>query len=290
MKLTMVLGGSTNAVLHSIAMARAFGIDLTIDDWQRVSDETPMLADFRPSGKYVMEDLHKVGGMPGVIRMLVEAGVLDGSQMTCTGKTLAENVSALPALLPYGHGPGKQDIVHPLNEPIKRVGHIRILRGSLAPGGSVAKITGKEGTQFTGPARVFDSEEAMIQGLEQGRIQKGDVIVIRYEGPKGGPGMPEMLTPTAPWPAPACSTTSPSSPTAVSPAAPTASSSATSPPRPSTAAPSPWPATATASPSTARPARSTSRCRRRSWQSAEAPGPVRRSRRSAGRCTSTSKM
>jgi dihydroxy-acid dehydratase len=129
--------------------------------------------------------------------MLVEAGVLDGSQMTCTGKTLAENVSTLPALLPYGHGPGKQDIVHPLAEPLKRVGHIRILRGSLAPGGSVAKITGKEGTQFTGPARVFDSEEAMIDGLEHGRIQKGDVIVIRYEGPKGGPGMPEMLTPTS---------------------------------------------------------------------------------------------
>jgi dihydroxy-acid dehydratase len=197
MKLTMVLGGSTNAVLHSIAMARAFGIDLTIDDWQRVSDETPMLADFRPSGKYVMEDLHKVGGTPGVIRMLIEAGVIDGSQMTCTGKTLAENVTALPALLPYGKGPGRQDIVHPLNEPIKRVGHIRILKGSLAPDGSVAKITGKEGTRFTGPARVFDAEEDMIKGLEQGRIQKGDVIIIRYEGPKGGPGMPEMLTPTS---------------------------------------------------------------------------------------------
>jgi dihydroxy-acid dehydratase len=197
MKLTMVLGGSTNAVLHSIAMARAFGIDLMIDDWQRVSDQTPMLADFRPSGKYVMEDLHKVGGTPAVIRMLIEGGVLDGSQMTCTGKTLADNVNALPALLPYGRGPGKQDIVHPLNEPLKRVGHIRILRGSLAPTGSVAKITGKEGTRFTGPARVFDSEEAMIAGLEQGQIKKGDVIVIRYEGPKGGPGMPEMLTPTS---------------------------------------------------------------------------------------------
>ena len=197
MKLTMVLGGSTNAVLHSIAMARAFGIDLSIDDWQIVSDQTPMLADFRPSGKYVMEDLHQVGGTPGVIRMLIEAGVLDGSQMTCTGKTLTENVTTLPALLPYGRGPGKQDIVHPLTEPIKRVGHIRILRGSLAPTGSVAKITGKEGTIFSGPARVFDSEEAMILGLEQGRILKGDVIVIRYEGPKGGPGMPEMLTPTS---------------------------------------------------------------------------------------------
>jgi dihydroxy-acid dehydratase len=197
MKLTMVLGGSTNAVLHSIAMARAFGIDLTIDDWQAVSDQTPMLADFRPSGKYVMEDLHKVGGTPGVIRMLVEAGVIDGSQMTCTGKTLAENVTELAALLPYGKGPGRQDIVHPLNEPIKPVGHIRILKGSLAPDGSVAKITGKEGTRFSGPARVFNSEEDMIKGLEQGRIKKGDVIIIRYEGPKGGPGMPEMLTPTS---------------------------------------------------------------------------------------------
>ncbi|HEY2588450.1 MAG TPA: dihydroxy-acid dehydratase [Tepidisphaeraceae bacterium] len=197
MKLTMVLGGSTNAVLHSIAMARAFGIDLTIDDWQLASDQTPMLADFRPSGKYVMEDLHKVGGTPGVIRMLIEARVIDGSQMTCTGKTLAENVTALPALLHYGTGPGRQDIVHPLSEPLKRVGHIRILKGSLAPDGSVAKITGKEGTRFTGPARVFDSEEDMIKGLEQGRIEKGDVIIIRYEGPKGGPGMPEMLTPTS---------------------------------------------------------------------------------------------
>ena len=197
MKLTMVLGGSTNAVLHSIAMARAFGIDLTINDWQMVSDQTPMLADFRPSGKYVMEDLHKVGGTPGVIRLLIEGGVIDGSQMTCTGKTLAENVAALPGLLPYGRGEGRQDIVHPLAEPLKRVGHIRILRGSLAPEGSVAKITGKEGTRFTGPARTFDSEEAMIEGLEQGRVQKGDVIIIRYEGPKGGPGMPEMLTPTS---------------------------------------------------------------------------------------------
>jgi dihydroxy-acid dehydratase len=144
-----------------------------------------------------MEDLHQVGGTPGVIRMLIEGGVIDGSQMTCTGKTLAENVATLPALLPYGRGPGKQDIVHPLAEPLKRVGHIRILRGSLAPDGSVAKITGKEGTRFSGPARVFDSEEAMIEGLQQSRIQKGDVIIIRYEGPKGGPGMPEMLTPTS---------------------------------------------------------------------------------------------
>jgi dihydroxy-acid dehydratase len=197
MKLTMVLGGSTNAVLHSIAMARAFGIDLTLDDWQQVSDQTPMLADFRPSGKYVMEDLHAIGGTPAVIKYLIEHGVLDGSQKTVTGKTLAQNVADLPSLAPFGTGPGKQDIVRPLEEPLKAVGHIRILRGSLAPTGSVAKITGKEGTKFSGPARVFDSEEDMIKGLEQGRIKKGDVIIIRYEGPKGGPGMPEMLTPTS---------------------------------------------------------------------------------------------
>jgi dihydroxy-acid dehydratase len=156
-----------------------------------------MLADFRPSGKYVMEDLHRVGGTPGVIRMLIEAGVIDGAQRTITGKTLQENVKDLPALLPYGTGGGKQDIVHPIAEPLKRTGHIRILRGSLAPDGAVAKITGKEGTRFTGPARCFDSEEAMIRGVEQKLIKKGDVILIRYEGPRGGPGMPEMLTPTS---------------------------------------------------------------------------------------------
>lgn len=197
MKLTIVLGGSTNAVLHSIAMARAFGIDIGIDDWKRISEKTPMLADFRPSGKYVMEDLHQVGGIPGVIRMLIEAGLIDGSQKTITGKTLADNVKDLPPLKPYGKGDGKQDIVHPLSEPLKRTGHIRILRGSLAPDGAVAKITGKEGLRFSGPARCFDSEEDMIKGVEQKLIKKGDVILIRYEGPKGGPGMPEMLTPTS---------------------------------------------------------------------------------------------
>jgi dihydroxy-acid dehydratase len=191
MKLTIVLGGSTNAVLHSIAMARAFGIDITIDDWQKVSDETPLLSDFKPSGKYVMEDLHAVGGVPAVIRMLIEAKILDGSQRTITGRTLAENVMELP---PLAKG---QPIVHSLSDPLKRDGHIRILRGNLAPGGAVAKITGKEGTRFTGTARVFDSEEDMLHGLERKEIHKGDVIVIRYEGPKGGPGMPEMLTPTS---------------------------------------------------------------------------------------------
>ena len=197
MRLAIVLGGSTNTVLHSIAMARAFGIDLSIDEWQKVSDETPLLSDFRPSGKYVMEDLHAIGGTPGVMRLLMDAGMIDGSQMTVTGKTIAQNLAELPKLPPFGKGPGKQDIVHPLDQPIKVTGHIRILRGNLAPEGCVAKITGKEGERFTGPARVFDSEEDMLHGLENGQIKPGDVIVIRYEGPKGGPGMPEMLTPTS---------------------------------------------------------------------------------------------
>ncbi len=197
MRLTICLGGSTNAVLHSIAMARSFGIDLSIDDWQRESDVTPLLADFKPSGKYVMEDLHRQGGVPAVIKMLIEHKVLDGSQMTVTGKTLAENVKDLKPLAAYGNGPGQQPIVHALNDPIKKDGHIRILRGNLAPEGCVAKITGKEGTKFSGTAKVFDSEEDMLRGLEQKQIARGDVIVIRYEGPKGGPGMPEMLTPTS---------------------------------------------------------------------------------------------
>src|SRR5687768_15825780 len=191
MRLTIVLGGSTNAVLHSIAMARAFDVDLTLDDWQRVSDETPLLSDFRPSGKYVMEDLHAVGGVPAVMKLLVEKGLIDGSQKTVTGKTINENLRDLPGLR------AGQKIVHSFAEPIKRDGHIRVLRGNLAPEGAVAKITGKEGTRFEGPARVFDSEEEMLRGLEAGKIAKGDVIVIRYEGPKGGPGMPEMLTPTS---------------------------------------------------------------------------------------------
>ncbi len=191
LRLTIALGGSTNAVLHSIAMARSFGIELSIDDWQKVSDKTPLLSDFRPSGKYVMEDLHAVGGVPAVIKLLIEKGILDGSQKTITGKTLAENVRDLPGLS------AGQKIVHSLAEPIKKDGHIRILRGNLAPQGAVAKITGKEGLRFTGPAKVFNSEEDMLHGLEQKRIAKGDVIIIRYEGPKGGPGMPEMLTPTS---------------------------------------------------------------------------------------------
>jgi dihydroxy-acid dehydratase len=191
MRLTIILGGSTNAVLHSIAMARAFDIPLTLDDWQKVSDETPLLSDFRPSGKYVMEDLHEVGGVPAVIKLLIEKGLLDGSQKTITGQTLAENVKNLPSLS------AGQKIVRSFDNPIKKDGHIRILRGNLAPEGAVAKITGKEGTLFEGTAKVFNEEEEMLHGLEAGQIGKGDVIIIRYEGPKGGPGMPEMLTPTS---------------------------------------------------------------------------------------------
>ncbi len=197
MKLIVVLGGSTNAVLHSIAMARSFGIDLTLQDWVDVNNVTPLLSDFKPSGKYVMEDLQAYGGVPAVIKFLIENGILDGSQMTVTGKTLAENAQAVKPLPKFGNGPGQQPIVHSLDNPIKKDGHIRILRGNLAVDGCVAKITGKEGTRFTGTAKVFDSEEDMLAGLADGKIAKGDVIVIRYEGPKGGPGMPEMLTPTS---------------------------------------------------------------------------------------------
>jgi dihydroxy-acid dehydratase len=191
MVLVMVLGGSTNAVLHLIAMARSVDIPLTIDDFQTMSDRIPYLADLNPSGKYVMEDLHKVGGTPAVMKYLLEQGLLHGDCMSVTGKTIAENVRDVPGLA------DGQDVIHPLDAPIKDSGHIRILRGNLAPGGAVAKITGKEGLMFSGPAKVFDAEEDMLHALEQKKIQKGDVVVIRYEGPKGGPGMPEMLTPTS---------------------------------------------------------------------------------------------
>jgi len=191
MVVVMALGGSTNAVLHLIAMARAVDVSLTIDDFQAVSDRVPFLADLKPSGKYVQEDLHRMGGTPGVMKYLLQEGLLCGDCKTVTGKTLAENLATLPGLTEG------QDIVRPLSNPIKSTGHIQILKGTLAPEGSVAKITGKEGLVFTGRANVFDSEEEMLQALEENKILKGDVVVIRYEGPKGGPGMPEMLTPTS---------------------------------------------------------------------------------------------
>jgi dihydroxy-acid dehydratase len=191
MVVVMALGGSTNAVLHLIAMARAVEVPLTIDDFQKVSNRVPYIADLKPSGRYVQEDLHQVGGTPAVMKYLLEKGLLDGDCITVTGRTLAQNVAELPGLKEG------QEIIYPLEKPLKSSGHIQILRGNLAPDGAVAKITGKEGLRFSGPARVYDSEEAMLRGLEQKRIQKGDVVVIRYEGPKGGPGMPEMLTPTS---------------------------------------------------------------------------------------------
>ncbi|MDX1824676.1 MAG: dihydroxy-acid dehydratase, partial [Thiohalomonadales bacterium] len=189
--IVMALGGSTNAVLHLIAMARAVEVPLTIDDVQAVSDRIPFLADLKPSGKYVMEDLHNIGGTPAVMKYLLGEGLLNGDCLTVTGKTITENLAELPGLK------AGQDVFRSLDNPIKQTGHIQILKGNLAPGGSVAKITGKEGLHFAGPARVFDCEEDMLTGLENNVIQKGDVVVIRYEGPKGGPGMPEMLTPTS---------------------------------------------------------------------------------------------
>ena len=191
MVLLIALGGSTNAVLHLIAMARAVDVSLTLDDFQQVSNRIPFLADLKPSGRYVMEDLHNVGGTPAVMKYLLEQDLLNGDSMTVTGETVAVNLAGLPGLA------DGQDVFHKLDDPIKPTGHIQILKGNLAPGGSVAKITGKEGLQFRGPARVFDSEEDMLAALEENRIGKGDVVVIRYEGPKGGPGMPEMLTPTS---------------------------------------------------------------------------------------------
>ena len=187
----MALGGSTNAVLHLIAMARSVDVPLTLEDFQSVSDRVPYLADLKPSGRFVQEDLHSIGGTPAVMKYLLEAGLMTGDCLTVTGKTLAENLADLPGLKEG------QRIVRPIDKPIKSSGHIRILRGSLAPEGAVAKITGKEGLLFRGPAKVFDSEEEMLSALEAKGIEKGDVVIIRYEGPKGGPGMPEMLTPTS---------------------------------------------------------------------------------------------
>ncbi|NOT43069.1 MAG: dihydroxy-acid dehydratase [Acidobacteria bacterium] len=189
--MVMAVGGSTNAVLHLIAIAKAAGVPLALDDFQRVSDRVPLLADLKPSGRYVQEDLHGVGGTPGVMKYLLERGYLHGDCMTVTGRTLAENLSDA-APLTVG-----QQVIQPIEQPVLPHGHIQILYGNLAPGGSVAKITGKEGSRFEGVARVYDAEEDMLAGLERGEIGKGSVVVIRYEGPKGGPGMPEMLTPTS---------------------------------------------------------------------------------------------
>jgi len=191
MAVVMALGGSTNAVLHLVAIARSAGVDLTIDDFQATSDRVPLLADLKPSGRFVMADLHGVGGTPAVLKFLLDEGLIEGDCLTVTGKTLAENVADLPEL---SEG---QEIVRSTSEPIKSTGHLQILRGNLAPEGAVAKITGKEGLVFSGTARVFDAEEEMLAALEQKQIGKGDVVIIRYEGPKGGPGMPEMLTPTS---------------------------------------------------------------------------------------------
>lgn len=191
MVVCMAMGGSTNLVLHLLAIADSAGVPMTIDDFLAVQKRVPLLADLKPSGKYVMEDVHHIGGTPAIMKYLLEEGFLDGSCLTCTGKTLAENLADVPSL------PADQDVIHPIEAPLKATGHISILRGNLAPDGAVGKITGKQGLKFTGPAKVYDCEEDMIAGLEQGNIDHGDVIVIRYEGPRGGPGMPEMLTPTS---------------------------------------------------------------------------------------------
>ncbi|MCK8523392.1 dihydroxy-acid dehydratase [Aquimarina sp. D1M17] len=190
-RLVTILGGSTNAVLHFLAIARAADVEFTLADFQRISDETPFLADLKPSGKYLMEDVHKVGGIPAVLKYLLKKGLLHGDCLTVTGKTLAENLLDVPDL---AEG---QDVIKPLEEPIKPTGHLRIMFGNLAEDGCVAKITGKEGLRFTGKAIVFDSEYDANDGIRDGKVQKGNVVVIRYEGPKGGPGMPEMLKPTA---------------------------------------------------------------------------------------------
>jgi dihydroxy-acid dehydratase len=190
-RLVTVLGGSTNAVLHFLAIAKAAEVEFTLADFQRISDTTPFLADLKPSGKYLMEDVHRVGGIPAVVKFMLENDMLHGDCMTVTGKTLAENMANVPSLIE------NQKVIRPLDNPIKATGHIRILFGNLASEGSVAKITGKEGLSFEGPARVYDGEFAANAGIKTGEVQKGDVVVIRYEGPKGGPGMPEMLKPTA---------------------------------------------------------------------------------------------
>nr|WP_156798627.1 dihydroxy-acid dehydratase [Gillisia limnaea] len=190
-RLITVLGGSTNAVLHFLAIARAAEVDFNLKDFQRICDTTPFLADLKPSGKYAMEDVHKIGGIPAVLKYMLEEGLLHGDCLTVTGKSLAENLKEVPELI------HDQDVIRPLSNPIKKTGHIRMLYGNLATEGSVAKITGKEGLVFTGTANVFNSEYDANDGISAGKVKKGEVIVIRYEGPKGGPGMPEMLKPTS---------------------------------------------------------------------------------------------
>lgn len=191
LRVIVITGGSTNAVLHFIAIAKSVGIDITLDDFQRMSDQTPVLADFKPSGKYLMQDLHEHGGIPAVMKYLLERGLLHGDCLTVTGKTVAENLADVKSI-----DFTSQNIIHPLEEPIKSTGHLQILYGNLAEKGSVAKISGKEGERFEGPARVFDGEKNLIAGLANGRVKQGDVVVIKNEGPKGAPGMPEMLKPT----------------------------------------------------------------------------------------------
>lgn len=193
-RMVMMTGGSTNAVLHLIAMSRSCqdpAVAVTLEDFQRISNVTPFLADLKPSGKYVMEDVQNIGGTPGMIKFLIDNGMFDGDQMTVTGKTHNENLKDHPGLTPG------QEIIRPLSNPIKPTGHLQMMYGNLCPGGGVAKITGKEGETFTGTARVYDNEQLMMRGLENKEIKAGDVVIIRYEGPKGGPGLPEMLTPTS---------------------------------------------------------------------------------------------
>ena len=190
-RLVTILGGSTNAVLHFLAIARAAQISFTLEDFQRISDNTPFLADLKPSGKYLMEDVHRVGGIPALMKYLLSKGLLHGDCLTVTGKTIAENLAEVEDLKEG------QDVIMPMETPIKASGHLRMLYGNLAPDGSVAKITGKEGLNYKGTAKVFEGEYAANDGIRDGKVNKGDVVVIRYEGPKGGPGMPEMLKPTA---------------------------------------------------------------------------------------------
>ena len=190
-RLVTIMGGSTNAVLHFLAIARAADVEFTLQDFQHISDTTPFIADLKPSGKYLMEDVHRVGGIPAVLKYLLKNGLLHGDCLTVTGKTLAENLESVPDL------EEGQDVIMPLDKPIKATGHLRMLYGNLATNGSVAKITGKEGLLFKGTAKVFNSEYDANDGIRTGLVKKGDVVVIRYEGPKGGPGMPEMLKPTA---------------------------------------------------------------------------------------------